>query len=424
MWEGMTFFMEKNTVQYAQNVLEQILTEKNIKEVFQPIVSVSRRALIGVEALARPHYRNQPLPPYWLLLKAQEQGLSAQVDKMLLELALHEFPSAMGVPALFLNCGMDFLHADMQAGENAFLPEAVRQSGLPSQSVFLELSEQTIEKAGSVRTVAGWIRKQGFMLALDDVTGGSRLSHMMELRPDAVKIDRSLISGIHKSTYSQEIVKSIIHMAHNAGAFVVVMGTGTRQEVMTCMALGADFFQGFYFSSPKPAGELQRASLSIQLEEVASSHQAWLEEQTRAYTDNREQYLSLLADLMGQLRYMDMSQYEELLFYFVKERRQVSCAYLLDEEGFQITSTVMLPEVFQNRRSTLFGPAPKGANHALKHYFYAVREKMEDPFLSDWYISSATGHHCRTASTKFVTKKGEVVYVCIDIAPQQHGVSL
>ena len=60
-------------------------------------------------------------------------------------------------------------------------------------------------------------------------------------------------------------------------------------------------------------------------------------------------------------------------------------------------------------------PAPVGVNHDIKNYFYAVSEQIEDPFISGWYVSNATGRSCKTVSSKFYGSGGEMIIVCLDL---------
>ena len=62
-----------------------------------------------------------------------------------------------------------------------------------------------------------------------------------------------------------------------------------------------------------------------------------------------------------------------------------------------------------------YHPAVIGVNHDIKNYFYAVKEQIEDPFISGWYISSATGKSCKTISSKIYDKNGEMIVVCVDL---------
>ena len=112
---------------------------------------------------------------------------------------------------------------------------------------------------------------------------------------------------------------------------------------------------------------------------------------------------------------MTHDDYNAELRDYVDEHSEIECAFLIDSKGFQITDTVMTPgvEILEG-----YHPALMGVNHDIKNYFYAIKEQIEDPFISGWYISNATGKSCKTISSKFYNKKGEMIVACVDLKKQ------
>jgi EAL domain-containing protein (putative c-di-GMP-specific phosphodiesterase class I) len=129
---------------------------------------------------------------------------------------------------------------------------ALRDAGLEPSDLVLEVSERRADAdpelfAASARRV----REGGFGLALDDVgTGYATLGTLERVRPDFLKMDVSIVRGIHENLIKQEMLASLVHIARRLGAEVVAEGIETAAETATLRAAGARFGQGYLFARP------------------------------------------------------------------------------------------------------------------------------------------------------------------------------
>lgn len=115
---------------------------------------------------------------------------------------------------------------------------------------------------------------------------------------------------------------------------------------------------------------------------------------------------------MSALTGLDREEYDDALKQYVAEHKEIECALLIDEKGFQISDTV-LGEGCEITPG--YTPAIRGVNHDIKNYFYAIKEQIEDPFISGWYISAATGKNCKTISSHLYGMDGRLIVVCVDL---------
>ena len=93
--------------------------------------------------------------------------------------------------------------------------------------------------------------KLGIKIAIDDFgTGYSNFAYLMDLQPDYLKIDGSLIKNIDTDMRSQEIVKTIVNCAKSLHFKTVAEFVHSKKVFEVCKELGIDEFQGFYFSEP------------------------------------------------------------------------------------------------------------------------------------------------------------------------------
>ena len=211
---------------------------------------------------------------------------------------------------------------------------------------------------------------------------------------------------------NQEVFKSIINTAKKIGALTVAEGVETADEVITCMLMGVDYFQGYYFSKPEQINYIFSNDVRLKLEEAAQRLNLSIKNNPTVKNVQLETYKRIIYDLLSRLSAMTNENYNEELLSYVSEHNEIECAFLIDQKGFQITNTIMLSdcEIMEGYHPALFGD-----NHGIKNYFYAIKEHIEDPFISGWYISNATGKSCKTISSKFNNSNGEMIIACVDL---------
>ena len=91
----------------------------------------------------------------------------------------------------------------------------------------------------------------GFKIAVDDLGAGyAGLSSFASLSPDIVKLDMSLIQGIHESEVKRKIVASMVETCHDLEIGVVAEGVETLAELQVCQKIGCDYLQGYYIARP------------------------------------------------------------------------------------------------------------------------------------------------------------------------------
>lgn len=106
------------------------------------------------------------------------------------------------------------------------------------------------------------LRALGMAISLDEFgTGYSSLSLLGTLRPDEVKIDKNFVMAIHCDDYARQIVSLIVDMARRMNLLVVAEGVESARSLALLQDLGVKYFQGFHFSHPRSAAELQLRSL-------------------------------------------------------------------------------------------------------------------------------------------------------------------
>ena len=363
------------------------------------------------------------IPPASMFRMAAAEGLARAVEDLCRASAVRSFarlPHRFEDLLLFLNLDLDST-ASPEASA-AELQTLVYGAGLQPRSVAVEFLEARFDDAGRFGALAAALRGRGFLMALDDVGAGhSNLDRIPLLRPDVIKIDRSLITGVEGDFYKQETLKSLVSLSRRIGALVVAEGIETEAEAITALELGADLLQGYFLSRPQPAatfdaGGMGRAASCVEsLARAFKTHMVGeINERKLAY----RRFNDILARILGELVSADAEQFDAILSRIIDENPKVECAYVLDEAGIQVTETICNAAMARRPGGAMFRPAAKGTDHSFKEYFYLLVDVELQKFTTDPYVSLASGHLCRTISTGLRDAVADRRYVlCVDVRP-------
>lgn len=395
----------------SDDVIRKIIDTASINVEFQPIYSLNTKKFIGLEALSRGVYEDKTVSPYFMFKYAALNGMSPELDRICREKAMQAFAGETRSSTLFLNFDTSILNT-IKPGSGEILRTA-EANNISPQNVVIELNEANVKDSYDLMMFVNFYRSKGFLIALDNVSEGlDTINKIMLINPDIIKIDRAIVCDINNNTYNREVFRSIINTAKRIGAMTVAVGVETVDEVQTCMLMGVDYFQGYYFQKPDQFNYLFTNEARLRLEESAQRLNINIKNNPTVENVRIESYRRTICELVNRLACRSDGNYDEELRSYVDEHDEIECAFLINSRGFQISDTVMSPgtEIL-----TGYHPALRGVNHDIKNYFYAIKEQIEDPFISGWYISNATGKSCKTISSKFFNKSGEMIVTCVDL---------
>ncbi len=241
------------TITEQLSALGVILAQDSLHSLFQPIVSLSQRRILGYEALSRGP-SNSPLhSPINLFAAARHAGRLSELEMACRNNACRAFSEQQLQGKLFLNVSPESLLEPMhQSGRTLAL---LQRYGISPSQVVIELTEQTpTDDFELLHTALHHYRAMGFSIALDDLGAGySSLRLWSELRPDYVKIDRYFIDGIHLDAVKREFVGSILQIARASRAEVIAEGIELVEELAVLSDMGVDLVQGYLLCRPQEA---------------------------------------------------------------------------------------------------------------------------------------------------------------------------
>jgi diguanylate cyclase (GGDEF)-like protein/PAS domain S-box-containing protein len=242
--------------------IHDVLRERGVRSVFQPIVDLSTGTVVAYEALARGPVG--PLEsPAALFPAARTAGLLAELDEACRAAAFR------GAGALGLTAPLSiFVNVEPEVLDGAPLSDLLAiADGAPGQlRIVVEITERALASrpAELLRTVER-VRELGWGVALDDVGAEpASLAFMALLRPDVVKLDLSLVQG-RPGPHVAEIMNAVNSYAERSGALLLAEGIETERHLATGRALGATLGQGWYFGRPSAAPEVPTGVSGLRL---------------------------------------------------------------------------------------------------------------------------------------------------------------
>lgn len=229
--------------------LGRVLERGLVRTVYQPVVDVVARRVVGYEALTR--VGTGRFETVEMLFKAAEDNDALwNLERLCRKRALEGLPAIESDQMLFLNVEPDSIE-DPQLTDAAFLTN-LREAGLDPGQIVLELTEHSVVRDFvAFRRSLHRFRSMGFRLAMDDVGSGySGLQAITELGPDFIKADMALVRGIHESPIKRELIATIRRFSDTTGITLVAEGVEQPEELEALMQVGVRCAQGYLFARP------------------------------------------------------------------------------------------------------------------------------------------------------------------------------
>jgi EAL domain-containing protein (putative c-di-GMP-specific phosphodiesterase class I) len=235
--------------------IRAVLEARSFHAVYQPIVRVRDHRIVGYEALTR--FTTHPVqPPNAWFAEAGRVGLQPALETEAAITALAEFQSLPADAYLSLNVSP----ATLLSGE---MLRALRTR--PLQRLMLELTEhQVIDNYSELSGVLSPLRQRGLRLAVDDAGAGfASFRHILMLRPDVIKLDASLVRGIHSDRASRALAAALVNFAADTDSEVVAEGVESRAQLDALRNLRVGHVQGYLLGRPEPARLLVRSVATV-----------------------------------------------------------------------------------------------------------------------------------------------------------------
>jgi EAL domain-containing protein (putative c-di-GMP-specific phosphodiesterase class I) len=230
-----------------RKLLDAIQSRQGVTVGFQPVIALATQVVIGFEALLRVRVGTRDVSPADVLAAAEDAGRLYEVDSVARSVAVHEAVPAIGARLLFLNV----LPASLPVPVEHLAPfrREVLELGIDPGRIVLEAP---VGPAGALRrqleVVFEAARAAGFLVGLDNVRSDRDLG-AITVRPDTVKLDRSLVRGLPSSS-SARAFSNVVRETGHAASMLIAQGIESAEQLQAVRDLGVGVAQGWYLGRP------------------------------------------------------------------------------------------------------------------------------------------------------------------------------
>lgn len=259
-----------NYCMFSKEFLETLEIETKIGEglekgefevYFQPIVNLKNGKINGAEALTRWNTQNGIIPPDKFIPIAKKTGHIVKIDKLVIE-------KSCKLVRELLDKGIENFQVSINASfkllsQKTFLSdimETIRKHNIGVNNIKLEITEdETIDDLEYMIDLLNRIRECGIQVSLDDFgTGYSSFNYVKSLPFDILKIDKTLLHDLDEDKRTENIIRTIINLAHTLKLKVVCEGVETKEQLLLLKKLHCDNIQGYYLSKPLQVDNFKR----------------------------------------------------------------------------------------------------------------------------------------------------------------------
>ncbi|MCV3765126.1 putative bifunctional diguanylate cyclase/phosphodiesterase [Rhizobium sp. TRM95796] len=231
------------------------IANKEIRVVFQPLVDASTREVTGVEALARwTSPTRGPVSPEIFIRVAEKAGLIDQLGFQVLRLAILEGVRWPGIGVAVNVSPLQLRNPDFCRQ----VRDILAKSGFDPARLTIEVTESAlISNPDQAKRAFNGLREAAVKIALDDFgCGYASIGTLREFGFDSMKVDRSLVIGLHQDNNGGAILQATVALANALHLPVTAEGIETEEQATAVRLCGCDKLQGFLFSKPVTADEI------------------------------------------------------------------------------------------------------------------------------------------------------------------------
>jgi EAL domain-containing protein (putative c-di-GMP-specific phosphodiesterase class I) len=236
---------------------------------YQPQVDINDNTIVGLEALVRwQHPELGMVSPIQFIPLAEETGLIVPLSEWVTMEACRQNKEWLEKDGVSVPVSVNMSSLYFQRKEVlSVISNILKSTGLPPEYLDIELTESSIMRSEkNAIMVLGQLKKMGIRISLDDFgTGYSSLNYLRRFPIDTLKIDRDFVKNIASDEVDAAIISAIINLADTLNLRIVAEGIEEYEQLDILREYGCDVIQGYLFSKPLPAREIETLLMKNQV---------------------------------------------------------------------------------------------------------------------------------------------------------------
>jgi EAL domain-containing protein (putative c-di-GMP-specific phosphodiesterase class I) len=244
--------------------LRKAIAERQFELAYQPKVNIGSGEVVGFEALLRwRHPEWGVVAPGQFIAVAEDTGLIVEIGRWVLEEVCRQLREWRDRGASPMPVAVNLSVRQFNPALVGEISTAMVAHGVAPGLIEVEITESLfMHNAEEVRAILKGLSRLGAGVTIDDFgTGYSSLGYIRHFSVSALKIDRAFLSDINSSSQNLAIVRAVITMCRGLGIGVIAEGVETKEQLEILRKLSCDEYQGYLFSRPVAAAEIERRYL-------------------------------------------------------------------------------------------------------------------------------------------------------------------
>jgi EAL domain-containing protein (putative c-di-GMP-specific phosphodiesterase class I) len=379
---------------------------------FQPLYSIDHQKVIGYEALIRGKDNNgNNVTPEVIFDKPRDEMSSVYLDRLCCYTHVANAHKLKDQDKwLFINASSLACEKSRKYGD--FFSDLLKYFNIPAERVVVEIIEDHCSNNAKLLETCNYYKSMGCLIAIDDFGAGySNFERIWNLRPDIVKLDRSIILRAIQSNHTKNILTSIVQVLHESGCLVVIEGIETEEQALIATDSNADFVQGFYFSKPQPASFIQtgiKPLFAYLMTQTVAIERSQLHQDLYWSSTYGEVFLKAAMIIKA-------GKSIKSIIKLLMNLKKVTRCFLVDNQGQQLGESYIVDQGKLNPDGQFYQlQLGENANWYRKHYIRNALRQPHQMHISPPYQSITGDGLCITTSMCFDTDKGQKI-LCMDI---------
>jgi len=395
--------MELTADGYIGYFQEYVLTSS-----FQPIFSFAHNSPIGYEALLRvTDIKNQSVPPSDLFYSIDDLDELLQLELISRNIHILNFFSENTDDALlFLNVNPSLINSSKFCLKQ--LLEMLNENNIPPTRIVIEFVEESYTDTEILIKASKYLKQSGCLIAIDDFGAGhSNFNRVWDLKPNIVKLDKSLIKKIRQDSWFYKPMLNLIELLHESESLVLIEGVEDESDAKLAHKLNLDLHQGYFFGKPKPRPFTQNVA-NYYINNNNKIHFSNTYEQTDNTISSHLKFL-LSEAAMGTQATFDLT----ISCKGLLSHPSVRLCYLLNKNGTQISDAVY-GEYSPLNLTHLYGKISNTHNVNWSRRIYFQRAISNPMIIQSTrpYLSLTSGQLCITLSMAIDINSALYVLCC------------
>lgn len=380
-----------------------------LRSAFQPVISITHKRIVGYEALLRAtDATGQAIAPDELFARAESLGSALALERLARCVHFANFAEQkVETGWLFVNALPRLFRTGWPY--RAFIDELCDHFGLPHARIVMEMIEQPATDETLFERTVETLRERDLLIAIDDFgTGFSNFDRIWSVRPDIVKLDRSLVARIAAPGIDDQFAAHLVSMLHRAGTMVLGEGVESEGELLTLMEADVDFVQGFWLGQPHASVSEAGAAVPALIDSMWQRFRS----QTEAAPGRPVAYANFEETVLVGARVYEATGDLALAAQRAFRMPFVRRVFVVDGHGEQEQPSVALDEHPPPARLAPLFPDTH-SNWSRRAYFKGALAAPGRVAVMGPHYSLTEGKDCYTAAVT-VEADGQVNVFCVD----------